>query len=86
MLNRLGLEDCFKGVICFETLNPPPTDPSSKVPGESTNIFDILQYFANPNAGVELPKTPVSCKPSEVSILDALKIVDAHPHQTVINN
>ncbi|MED6210243.1 hypothetical protein PIB30_062354 [Stylosanthes scabra] len=21
-LNRLGLEDCFEGIICFETLNP----------------------------------------------------------------
>ncbi|KAM7501105.1 hypothetical protein LguiB_000009 [Lonicera macranthoides] len=24
VLKRLGLEDCFEGVICFETLNPPP--------------------------------------------------------------
>uniref|UniRef100_A0ACD6AA76 Uncharacterized protein n=1 Tax=Avena sativa TaxID=4498 RepID=A0ACD6AA76_AVESA len=23
VLRRLGLEDCFEGVICFETLNPP---------------------------------------------------------------
>ncbi|KAK4423527.1 hypothetical protein Salat_1935500 [Sesamum alatum] len=23
VLSRLGLEDCFQGVICFETLNPP---------------------------------------------------------------
>ncbi|XP_010544916.1 PREDICTED: uncharacterized protein C24B11.05 [Tarenaya hassleriana] len=23
VLSRLGLEDCFEGVICFETLNPP---------------------------------------------------------------
>lgn len=26
VLSRLGLEDCFEGVICFETLNPPPLD------------------------------------------------------------
>nr|XP_010909508.1 uncharacterized protein C24B11.05 [Elaeis guineensis]XP_010909515.1 uncharacterized protein C24B11.05 [Elaeis guineensis]XP_010909524.1 uncharacterized protein C24B11.05 [Elaeis guineensis] len=28
VLSKLGLEDCFEGVICFETLNPPlkPTD------------------------------------------------------------
>lgn len=83
MLNRLGLEDCFKGVICFETLNPSPTESSSDVRDESTNIFDILQYFADPIPGVELPKTPISCKPSEVSFMDALKIADAHPHQTV---
>lgn len=24
VLERLGLEDCFEGIICFETLNPPP--------------------------------------------------------------
>ncbi|CAN1353403.1 Uncharacterized protein C24B11.05, partial [Linum perenne] len=24
-LKRLGLEDCFEGIICFETLNPPET-------------------------------------------------------------
>ncbi|XP_077218333.1 uncharacterized protein LOC143852683 [Tasmannia lanceolata] len=24
VLSRLGLEDCFEGVICFETLNPAP--------------------------------------------------------------
>jgi len=23
VLHRLGLEDCFEGIICFETLNPP---------------------------------------------------------------
>ncbi|MCI40675.1 haloacid dehalogenase-like hydrolase superfamily protein, partial [Trifolium medium] len=22
VLSRLGLEDCFEGIICFETLNP----------------------------------------------------------------
>jgi len=28
-LKKLGLEDCFEGVICFETLNP-PNDPMLK--------------------------------------------------------
>lgn len=27
VLNKLNLEDCFEGVICFETLNPPPLKP-----------------------------------------------------------
>ncbi|EER99765.1 hypothetical protein BDA96_02G408000 [Sorghum bicolor] len=26
VLEKLGLEDCFEGIICFETLNPPPTE------------------------------------------------------------
>lgn len=29
VLSRLGLEDCFQGVICFETLNPPHQQNSS---------------------------------------------------------
>ncbi|CDO97465.1 unnamed protein product [Coffea canephora] len=29
VLSRLGLEDCFEGVICFETLNPPPPEAPS---------------------------------------------------------
>eukprot|EP00252_Welwitschia_mirabilis_P019756 TRINITY_DN4667_c0_g1_i1.p1 TRINITY_DN4667_c0_g1~~TRINITY_DN4667_c0_g1_i1.p1 ORF type:complete len:220 (+),score=8.83 TRINITY_DN4667_c0_g1_i1:134-793(+) len=32
VLKRLGLEDCFEGIICFETLNPPPSDPKQKRP------------------------------------------------------
>lgn len=32
VLSRLGLEDCFEGVICFETLNPKTTcNPTSKI-------------------------------------------------------
>ncbi|KAL8129402.1 hypothetical protein V2J09_018557 [Rumex salicifolius] len=27
-LKRLGLEDCFEGIICFETLNPKSNSPS----------------------------------------------------------
>jgi len=26
VLEKLGLEDCFEGIICFETLNPPLTE------------------------------------------------------------
>ncbi|WCJ22579.1 Haloacid dehalogenase-like hydrolase (HAD) superfamily protein [Euphorbia peplus] len=28
VLKRLGMEDCFEGIICFETLNPPVNDKS----------------------------------------------------------
>ncbi|XP_034207267.1 uncharacterized protein C24B11.05 isoform X2 [Prunus dulcis] len=35
VLNRLGLEDCFEGIICFETLNPhhhlEPVDSNSPI-------------------------------------------------------
>ncbi|XP_044494905.1 uncharacterized protein LOC123217895 [Mangifera indica] len=64
-LNRLGIEDCFEGIICFETLNP--THKSNVSDDEddiafvgsaaatttsSTNgsgIFDIIGHFAQPN-------------------------------------
>ena len=29
VLKKLGLEDCFEGIICFETLNH-PDDPKSE--------------------------------------------------------
>ncbi|KAL5981734.1 hypothetical protein ACLOJK_015797 [Asimina triloba] len=31
VLNRLGLEDCFEGIICFETLNPPSNSNNSNM-------------------------------------------------------
>ncbi|KAL1531866.1 hypothetical protein AAHA92_31953 [Salvia divinorum] len=37
VLGRMGLEDCFHGVICFETLNPPSTESMRN--GNSTQIL-----------------------------------------------
>nr|CAD1833688.1 unnamed protein product [Ananas comosus var. bracteatus] len=38
-LKRLGLEDCFEGIICFEILNP-TSSPSCEA-GNEPKIFDI---------------------------------------------
>lgn len=38
-LSRLGLEDCFEGVICFETLNP-----SQQIVDNSNSLKTINQY------------------------------------------
>ncbi|CAI0470136.1 unnamed protein product [Linum tenue] len=41
-LKRLGLEDCFDGVICFETLNPSPllaATAEAKPPSSTTRIL-----------------------------------------------
>ncbi|KAI3447702.1 hypothetical protein Pfo_004367 [Paulownia fortunei] len=98
-LNRLGLEDCFEGRICFETLNPThksaasddeddieflgSTQPSNATNG-SPEIFDIIGHFSHPNAGSSgLPKTPIVCKPSESAIERALKIANIEPHRTL---
>lgn len=65
-LSRLGLEDCFEGIICFETLNPThkstasddedeieflgSTDQPSIASNQSPEIFDIIGHFSKPGA------------------------------------
>lgn len=80
-LKRLGLDDCFEGIICFETLNQPffPAKNSK----ETQNIFDIVRHFSQPEPGVELPKTPVLCKPSIKAMEYALKIANINPQRTI---
>lgn len=85
-LSRLGLEDCFEGIICFETLNPmnksSPSDDTNNV--KANEIFDIISHFAQPNPDLSaLPETPVVCKPSEVAIERALQIANLNPQTTV---
>ncbi|CAN4116070.1 unnamed protein product [Withania somnifera] len=99
VLNKLGLEDCFEGILCFETLNPihksTPSDDEDDIEfvGSATSckttaangseIFDIIGHFSQPKAGSVLPKTPIVCKPSEVAIEQALKIANINPHRTL---
>jgi putative hydrolase of the HAD superfamily len=80
VLQRLGIEDCFEGIICFETLNPPSF--ATEVANES-KIFDIEDYFAKINPGVELPKTPILCKPNIDAMELALKSSNINPQRTV---
>lgn len=98
-LSKLGLEDCFEGILCFETLNPvhksTPSDDEDDIEfvGSATSsnatatngseIFDIIGHFSQPKVGSVLPKTPIVCKPSEVAIERALKIANINPHRTV---
>lgn len=76
-LSKLGLEDCFEGIICFETLNS-PNESDSKA-----DIFDIVKYSTGQDPGMELPKTPIICKPSEYAIEHALKIANIDPQRTI---
>ncbi|ONK76915.1 uncharacterized protein A4U43_C02F1210 [Asparagus officinalis] len=76
-LSRLGLEDCFEGIVCFETLNLP-------IQGEpEPKIFDIVGRLSHPDPAVELPKTPIICKPSEHAIECALKLASIDPQRTM---
>lgn len=76
-LSKLGLEDCFEGIICFETLNS-PNESDGKA-----DIFDIVKYSTGQDPGMELPKTPIICKPSEYAIEHALKIANIDPQRTI---
>ncbi|KAK7286791.1 hypothetical protein RJT34_22027 [Clitoria ternatea] len=100
-LSRLGLEDCFEGIICFETLNPihkntvsddeddiefvgsRSTYSTTSNGTDTTQIFDIIGHFAQPNPSAVLPKTPIVCKPSENAIELALKIANLNPQRTL---
>ncbi|KAI8556650.1 hypothetical protein RHMOL_Rhmol05G0270500 [Rhododendron molle] len=96
-LSRLGLEDCFEGIICFETLNPihkstiSDDEDDIKFVGSSVSstiassneIFDIVGHFSQPEPRSVLPKTPIVCKPSEDAIERALKIADISPQRTL---
>ncbi|KAM0991271.1 hypothetical protein ACFX13_009811 [Malus domestica] len=96
-LSRLGLEDIFEGIICFETLNPIHKNTvsddeddiefvglsSTTTTTSSSQIFDIIGHFATPNPTSKLPKTPIVCKPSEDAIERALKIANINPQRTL---
>ncbi|KAL1825551.1 hypothetical protein ACET3Z_012329 [Daucus carota] len=98
-LNILGLEDCFEGIICFETLNPTHKNivsddeddiqftgsrSFSSTTNDNTEIFDIIAHFSQPNASISsLPKTPIVCKPSTHAIEKALEIGKINPQRTL---
>ncbi|XP_030537579.1 suppressor of disruption of TFIIS [Rhodamnia argentea] len=95
VLARLGLEDCFDGIICFETLNP--TNKSSASPDEKDNNLGCAQTgpvslgeaalvgacSGGVNADVMLPKSPVVCKPFEEAFEQAFKILNINSQRTV---
>ncbi|KAF2315082.1 hypothetical protein GH714_038126 [Hevea brasiliensis] len=87
VLKRLGLEDCFAGIICFETLNPPVG---------ATNYTDALENDAVLAGGepklIDLddadkershPKPQILCKPSLEAIEAAIRIANVDPKRTV---
>ncbi|VVB02532.1 unnamed protein product [Arabis nemorensis] len=80
-LEKLGLEDCFQGIVCFESLNTTNRDNNNDYNNE---IFDIIGYLSDHKNPVSaLPKTPIVCKPSENAIVKALEIADIDPQRTL---
>lgn len=80
-LKRLGVEDCFERVVCFETLNP--TSPPA-VPADELQIFDIMKHLSHPEPGVDIPKSTILCKPSIDAMLHALKVASINPQTTIL--
>ncbi|GFS39175.1 haloacid dehalogenase-like hydrolase (HAD) superfamily protein [Actinidia rufa] len=86
VLGRLGLEDCFEGVICFETLNPinktdaPDNEDNANLKGSKLSTDFIEKFCATSQV---LPKTPVVCKPFEYAFEQAFKIAKINPQRTL---
>ncbi|XP_002533745.2 uncharacterized protein C24B11.05 [Ricinus communis] len=82
VLSRLGLEDCFEGILSFETLNN-TTKGNESVNEDENGVFDINEYTAAPNAGLALPRSPVVCKPFEDAFEQVFKITSINPQRTL---
>uniref|UniRef100_A0A0D9ZFE7 Flap endonuclease 1 n=1 Tax=Oryza glumipatula TaxID=40148 RepID=A0A0D9ZFE7_9ORYZ len=84
VLCRVGIQDCFEGIICFETLNPPtPTchglhKPLSSISDELSSDLDDLDE----SDGFR-PKSPILCKPSIEAMEAAFRIANVDPEKTI---
>ncbi|KAG5538134.1 hypothetical protein RHGRI_025273 [Rhododendron griersonianum] len=94
VLNKLSLEDCFEGVICFETLNPPPLKPDHDDNYNTHDRIDEKQVLAKDESeGTATDDTadssrfssnpPILCKPSVEAIEAAIRIAKADPNKTI---
>nr|CAD1816826.1 unnamed protein product [Ananas comosus var. bracteatus] len=89
VLSRLGLEDCFEGVICFETLNP------TALPSSEDDRIDSFTHLTDNNQGFLInsetddcskpAKLPILCKPSIEAIEAAIRIANIDPRKTSRN-
>ncbi|XP_034689247.1 uncharacterized protein C24B11.05-like [Vitis riparia] len=89
VLNRLGLEDCFEGVICFETLNPinkssvSEAEHGSELGSSGTGSAGICDINHLLSVGSVLPRTPIICKPFTDAFEEASKIAEIDPRKTL---
>ncbi|PON88801.1 Pyrimidine 5-nucleotidase [Trema orientale] len=77
VLNRLGVEDCFEGIICFETLNPPlePLDYIAASPEDHPT--------GSPDTSSRTSNSKILCKPSLEAIEAAIRISCVDPKKTL---
>ncbi|TKY61637.1 hypothetical protein E2542_SST11488 [Spatholobus suberectus] len=83
ILDRLGLKDCFDGIICFETLNPPNyTDvPTDNHVLTWSNSFNKACDKIESESGCFNSKTQILCKPSVEAIEAAIQVANVDPRK-----
>ncbi|KAK6941168.1 hypothetical protein RJ641_030699 [Dillenia turbinata] len=85
VLNRLGLEDCFEGIICFETLNPPLRPVEATHDSLTMEAEEDLHPATNgmkSNTNVH-SKSRILCKPSMEAIEAAIRLANVDPKKTI---
>ncbi|KAJ7008029.1 hypothetical protein NC653_006910 [Populus alba x Populus x berolinensis] len=99
VLKRMGFEDCFEGVICFETLNPPleiannmdALDNDAMIAGgePAPSDFDGATATGNKNKIKNdldngiSSESRILCKPSLEAIEAAIQIANVDPRKTI---
>lgn len=89
ILNKLGLEDCFERIICFETLNPThknnASDDGDGAESKGSKLTELVSSInlAEYSANSALHKSPVVCKPFEIAFEEAFKIAEINPGKTL---
>uniref|UniRef100_A0A5B7BVU5 Pyridoxal phosphatase n=1 Tax=Davidia involucrata TaxID=16924 RepID=A0A5B7BVU5_DAVIN len=88
VLDGLGLEDCFEGVICFETLNDQPVDcVDGDGNGNGTDHSAVPAADGNTSSDEShkkfSSKSPILCKPSVEAIEAAIRIANVDPKKTI---
>lgn len=86
VLSRLGLDDCFEGVICFETLNPPPQPAEDFLDHDNEKILLPGDEAGTSSDGSNTSlssKSRILCKPSVEAIEAAIRIANVEPSKTV---
>ncbi|QCD88370.1 uncharacterized protein C24B11.05-like [Vigna unguiculata] len=82
-LKILGLEDCFESIISFDTLNPSNDKDGSESRPTTAEVLDICERLCRNDSDMELPSTPLVCKPFDQAFEYAFKIADIDPQRTL---
>jgi len=81
VLEKLGLEDCFEGIICFETLNPPTEQDADEQKNADEADTDAASEAGSPDP----PRRGILCKPSLESMEAVIEIAKLDAKRTVID-